>query len=206
MRKTPVSAAIALIPRLPADTVPRACRPLAKTESDDGLHTRPHAPGTLVPGLHSCSAAVLGRSGLRDPAAVRYGDGSGHFSSRNHAARARAETVEGRLCAAFAPADGRPLRRKSKSAAALLSVPGDHQAIAARPPGAVSQIAGGNWDRLRAARHPLCRGRLGKPDARRVGVGLGMLVRRHGGVAVHLFPSCRPSRNTPGTISSTPTR
>src|SRR5450631_1149550 len=50
--------AIALIPRLLADTVPRAWAPLANPESDDGLHTRPHAPGTLVPGLHSRSAAV----------------------------------------------------------------------------------------------------------------------------------------------------
>ena len=31
------------------------------------------------------------------------------------------------------------------------------------------------------ARHPLRRGRLGEPDARRLGAGLGMLVRRHGG-------------------------
>jgi hypothetical protein len=41
------------------------------------------------------------------------------------------------------------------------------------------------------ARHPLCRGRLGKPHARRLGPGLGGLVRRDGGVAVHLFPAGR---------------
>ena len=34
-----------------------------------------------------------------------------------------------------------------------------------------------------AARHPLCRGRLGEPDARRLGPGLGVLVRRHGSVS-----------------------
>jgi glycyl-tRNA synthetase alpha chain len=34
--------------------------------------------------------------------------------------------------------------------------------------------------RSAAARHPLCRGRLGKPDAGRLGAWLGMLVRRHG--------------------------
>src|SRR3981189_3414964 len=130
---------------------PARLPPLAKTESDDGLHTRPHAPGTLVPGLHSCSAAVLGRSGLLDPAAVRYGDGSGHFSSRNHAARARAETVEGRLCAAFAPADGRPLWRKSKSAAALLSVPGDHQAVAAGSSGTVPEVSRRHRHRFKPA-------------------------------------------------------
>ena len=34
-----------------------------------------------------------------------------------------------------------------------------------------------------AARHPLRRGRLGEPDARRLGPRLGSLVRRHGGHA-----------------------
>ena len=35
------------------------------------------------------------------------------------------------------------------------------------------------------------RGRLGKPDARRLGPGMGMLVRRHGSVAIHLFSAGR---------------
>ena len=35
------------------------------------------------------------------------------------------------------------------------------------------------------------RGRLGKPDARRLGPWLGMLVRRHGGFPVHVFPAGR---------------
>ena len=39
------------------------------------------------------------------------------------------------------------------------------------------------------ARHPLRRGRLGKPDAGRLGARLGVLVRRHGSLAVHLFPA-----------------
>ena len=43
--------------------------------------------------------------------------------------------------------------------------------------------------RPRPARHPLRRGRLGEPHARRLGARLGVLVRRHGGVAVHLFPA-----------------
>ena len=50
----------------------------------------------------------------------------------------------------------------------------------------------------RAARHPLRRGRLGEPDARRLGPRLGMLVRRHGGVAVHLFPAGRGLRMLAG--------
>ena len=49
-----------------------------------------------------------------------------------------------------------------------------------------------------SARHPLCRGRLGKPDARRLGAGLGMLVRRHGSVAVHLLPAGRGRRMRAG--------
>ena len=44
---------------------------------------------------------------------------------------------------------------------------------------------------LAEARHPLRRGRLGKPDARRLGARLGGLVRRHGGDPVHLFPAGR---------------
>ena len=42
-----------------------------------------------------------------------------------------------------------------------------------------------------AARHPLRRGRLGEPDARRLGPRLGGLVRRDGGEPVHLFPAGR---------------
>ena len=38
-------------------------------------------------------------------------------------------------------------------------------------------------------RHPLRRGRLGEPDARRLGPRLGGVVRRHGGEPVHLFPA-----------------
>ena len=49
-----------------------------------------------------------------------------------------------------------------------------------------------------AARHPLRRGRLGIADAGRLGAGLGMLVRRHGGVAVHLFPAGRRLRMRAG--------
>ena len=41
------------------------------------------------------------------------------------------------------------------------------------------------------ARFPLRGGRLGKPDARRLGARLGGVVRRHGGGAVHLFPAGR---------------
>ena len=106
--------------------------------------------------------------------------------------------LERGLCAAVAPAQGRPLRRESQPAAALLPVSGDPEAVAAGPAGALSEIARRDRHRLRAARYPLCRGRLGKPDARRLGIGLGVLVRRHGGVAVHLFPAGRGRRMRAG--------
>ena len=106
--------------------------------------------------------------------------------------------LERRLCAALAPAEGRPLRREPEPAAALLPVPGDPEAVAARPPGALSQVARRHRHRSEAPRHPLRRGRLGKPDARRLGARLGMLVRRHGGVAVHLLPAGRGLRMRAG--------
>src|SRR5450755_3766720 len=105
--------------------------PPSEPQIDHGFDTSAHAPGTLVPGFYSRPAAVLGRSRLRDPAALRYGDGGGHVSSGNDLARAGAKAVEGRLCAALAPAQGWPLRRKPQSAAALLSIPGNNKTVAA---------------------------------------------------------------------------
>ena len=49
-----------------------------------------------------------------------------------------------------------------------------------------------------APRHPLRRGRLGEPDARRLGPWLGVLVRRHGSLAIHLFPAGRGLRMRAG--------
>ena len=46
----------------------------------------------------------------------------------------------------------------------------------------------------RAARHALRRGRLGGPDARRLGPRLGGLARRHGDHPVHLLPAGRRHR------------
>ena len=54
-------------------------------------------------------------------------------------------------------------------------------------------------------RHPLRRGRLGKPDARRLGPRLGGLVQRHGGDAVHLFPAGRRLRLQSGRRARSPT-
>jgi glycyl-tRNA synthetase alpha chain len=60
--------------------------------------------------------------------------GCRHLSHRHVPARHRPGALERRLRAAVAPADRRALRRQSLSPAALLPVPGDHQALAARYP------------------------------------------------------------------------
>ncbi len=44
---------------------------------------------------------------------------------------------------------------------------------------------------LASPRYSFRRGRLGKPDARCLGAWLGMLVRWHGGLAIHLFSAGR---------------
>ena len=120
---------------------PALLNPPRETDSADGRTSCPYAPGTFVPGLHPRPAAVLGGAGLRDPAALRHGNGRRHLPSRDDAARARAEALERGLCAALAAAEGRPLRRKPQPAAALLPVSGDHEAVAAEPSGPVPEVA-----------------------------------------------------------------
>src|ERR1051325_6632434 len=97
--------------------------------------------------------------------------------------------MERRLCATLAPAQGWSLWREPESPAALLPIPGNPEAESSRPAGTLSQVALRHWDRSEAARHPLRRGRLGIAHARRLGARLGVLVRRHGGLAVHLLPA-----------------
>src|SRR5579864_3363774 len=99
--------------------------------SHNARAARPYAPRTIVPGLDPRSAALLGRSWLRHPAALRHGNGRRHLSPGDDPARARAEAVERRLCAAVAPAQGRPLWREPQPAATLLPVSGDPQTVAA---------------------------------------------------------------------------
>ena len=64
----------------------------------------------------------------------------------------------------------------------------------AEHPGSLSAEPLQDRHRSGQSRHPLRRGRLGEPDAGRLGARLGGLVRRHGGVAVHLFPAGRRLR------------
>ena len=150
-------------------------------------------------------AALLGGAGLRDPAALRRRGRRRHLPPRDHPARARARALARRLRAAVAAADRRPLRREPEPAAALLPVPGDPEAVAGRPPGALPQEPGGDRHRPARARHPLRRGRLGEPDARRLGPRLGGLVRRHGDHPVHLLPAGRRLRLPAGRRARSPT-
>ena len=57
--------------------------------------------------------------------------GAGTFHTATTLRALGPEALEGRLCAALAPPQGRPLRRKPQPAAALLPVPGDPEAVAA---------------------------------------------------------------------------
>ena len=103
-------------------------------ESRQAGQSRPRrrrpAADQVVPGPDPGAAAVLGRAGLRDPAALRHGGGRRHVPPGHHLARARPQALERGLRAALAPAQGRPLRREPQPAAALLPVPGDHEAVA----------------------------------------------------------------------------
>ena len=91
------------------------------------------------------------------------------------------------------PNDGR-YGNQPEPAAALLPVPGGAEARASQHPRAVPRLARGARLRPEGQRRALRRGRLGKPDARRLGPGLGGVAQRHGGDAVHLLPAGRRHR------------
>ena len=147
-----------------------------------------------LPANHPATAVLLGRAGLRAAAALRHGSRRRHQPHRDLPARARPRALEGRLRAAQPPAQGRPLRREPEPPAALLPVPGGAEARAGQHPGAVPRLARSAGLRPEGQRHPLRRGRLGEPDAGRLGPGLGGLAQRHGGHAVHLLPAGRRHR------------
>src|SRR5258708_31626096 len=131
----------------------------------------------MLPGIDPDFAGLLGARGLLDPAALRHGDGCGPLAHRDDPACLGAKAMAGGLCPAVAAAIGRPLWRKPNADAALLPVPGDPEAVAARYPRALSGLAGGDRHRHFAARHPLRRGRLGEPDPYRLRPPLATLVR-----------------------------
>ena len=101
-------------------------------------------------------------------------DGRRHLPPGHHAARARPPSPGAPpMCSPRRRPTRRPLRREPQPAAALLPVPGDHEA----EPGGRAGAAAGQLPRDRprpaAARYPLRRGRLGKPDARAPGAWAG---------------------------------
>src|SRR6185503_8884800 len=162
-----------------------------KSDHGQASQSRPAFRRPLVPGPDPQASELLGGPGLRHFAALRHGDGRRHLSPRNHLALAWTEALAGGLRAAVAAAEGRPLWREPEPSPALLSVPGDPEAVAAGHPGPLSRLAPRYRRGRRQSRYPLRRGRLGEPDAWRLGARLGSVVRRHGGVAVHLFPAGR---------------
>src|SRR5262249_50663246 len=105
---------------------------------------------------------------ILQPYDMEVGAGTFHPAATLRARGPRPRALERRLRAALAPAQGRALRREPEPAAALLPVPGDPEAVARRHPGPLSQLAESDRHRSQDPRHPLCRGRLGEPDAWRL--------------------------------------
>ena len=83
----------------------------------------------------------LNFNGRTDARKLTYGDvflQAEQEYSRYNLARTRSQALERGLRAALAPAQGRPLRREPQPPAALLPVPGDHEAVSGGLPGPLS--------------------------------------------------------------------
>ena len=91
------------------------------------------------------------------------------------------------------PTDGRYGENPNRTQY-LLPVPGAHEALSGQRPGALPGQPACYWHRYGEARRPLRRGRLGEPDAWRMGPWMGSLDRWHGGHPVHVFPAGRRIR------------
>src|SRR2546422_7297687 len=109
-----------------------------------------------LPAAHPPLERFLGPPGMRAAAALRHGSGRRNVSYRDLPARHRSRALESRLCAAIAPAEGRPLRRESKPAAALLPVPGGAEAIPGRDPGDLPRSEE-HTSELQSRLHLVCR-------------------------------------------------
>src|SRR5262245_7973011 len=81
-----------------------------------------------LPGPDPDPASLLGRSGLRHPAALRHGNGGRDLPPGDRPQGAGAGSVEGSLCPAVPSPDRWPLRRESQSAGSLLPISGDAEA------------------------------------------------------------------------------
>jgi diguanylate cyclase (GGDEF)-like protein/PAS domain S-box-containing protein len=154
-----------------------------------------------VPGPDPGPAAILGRAGLRAPAAPGHGGGRRHLPSRHLPARHR----PGAWNAAYVqpcrrPTDGRygenpnRLQHYYQFQVVMKPSPADIQDLYLESLRAWASTAG--------ARHPLRRGQLGIAHPGRLGPGLGGLAERHGGHPVHLLPA----GGRPGVLSRSPAR
>jgi len=112
-------------------------------------------------------------------------------------ARAGTEALSRGLCAAFAAACGRTLRRESQPAVPAYAIPAHPQAAASECARALPPIFGSN--RIDLSQHDLKfeRGQLGRPDRGRMGRGLAGNDGRDGDYPVHLLPAVRRTRSRP---------
>src|SRR4030095_9873664 len=100
---------------------------------------REHGFGPQLSGPDPHAASILECAGLRAPAAVRHGNGSGNLSPGHRSALARPRTLEGGLCSTEPSADGWTLWREPEPPGPLLSVSGGPEAQPAGPAAAVSR-------------------------------------------------------------------
>src|SRR6185437_12425137 len=112
------------------------------TNTTENSHDR--APAILS-GPDPAPALLLVEARLHHPATLRRGDGRGHVPSRDHTTGPGAKTVGGRLCAALTPSNRWSLRREPEPAAALLPVPGHHEAQSGGYPGTGAGELSGDW-------------------------------------------------------------
>ena len=164
-------------------------RPLPSSRASDGPRSHPSRPAPFKISFLRCRNIGPAQGCIiLQPYDMEMG--AGHLSLGHVSARGRPGALERGLRAALAPAHRRPLRQQSVSPAALLSVPGLHQALARRLSRAVLGFAAGprasiclthdirfvedNWE---------------SPTLGAWGLGLGSVAERHGSLAVHLLPA-----------------
>src|SRR4051794_9193322 len=88
-----------------------------------------------LPGPDPHAPPLLGRARVRDPPALRHGNGGGDVSPRDGAPFAGARSVAGGIRPAVPAADRRALRGEPEPPRPLLSVSGGVEAEPRRPPG-----------------------------------------------------------------------
>ncbi len=140
------------------------------------------------------SPALLGRAGLRHPAAPRSRGRRGHHAPRDLSPGARSRALSGRLCPAVPPPGRCPLRRESVPARPASPAPGHPQTVARRCPGSLPPLARSAGNRPGGARYPVRRRQLGVAHPRRLGRRVAGAARRHGSHAVHVLPTGRRDR------------